>query len=234
MEKSHLIIGKGEVGKALYNVLKKHLGGVIISIIDKNEPIKNHFNVLHICYPYSEKFIKITKNYIKTYKPKLVIIHSTIKMGTTEKIGRIAVHSPIRGGHPYLEKSIITFVKYFAGSKAKQASGIFSRFCQIKCYKDPKITELAKLLCTTYYSWDIVFNKEVKKICDKEHLPFSEVYTEFNNSYNEGYEKLGKLEVIRPVLKFMKGKIGGHCIIPNCYFLNNKLTKFIINYNKKL
>lgn len=230
-QQKHLIIGAGEVGSALFKVLKPYFN---IFLRDKDSNLNGKFDVLHICYPPVENFINITKYYIKKYNPKLVIIHSTIPVGTTRKISKIAVHSPIRGVHPNLDKGIKTFVKYFGGKKAKEAAKIFSEIgIKTQVFKKPETTELLKILDTTYYGWNIIFAKEVKRICDKMKLNFEEVYTIANRDYNEGYKKLGKPNVVRPVLKAMPGKIGGHCIIPNCDLLDDWLTKIIKERNKK-
>lgn len=227
----HLIIGAGEVGSSLYSVLKKHYS---VFLCDKDSNLSGQFNVMHIAYPPVKNFVKITKNYIKKYKPKLVIIHATVPVGTTKKIAPFAVHSPIRGIHPYLADGIKTFVKYFGGRDAKKASDYFSEIgIKVENFKDSKATELLKILDTTYYAWNVVFSKEVKRICDNLELDFEQVYILPNKDYNEGYKKLGLHNVIRPVLKFMPGKIGGHCLIPNCDLLNDWLTKMIKQRNKK-
>ncbi len=227
----HLIIGAGEVGNSLYGVLKKHY---FVQLCDKNNNLSGRFEVLHIAYPPVKNFIKITKDYIKKYKPKLVIIHSTVPVGTTKKIAPFAVHSPIMGIHPRLADGIKTFVKYFGGRDAARASSYFSAIgIKVKNFEDSRATELLKILDTTYYAWNIVFSKEVKRICDSLGLDFDEVYTLPNKDYNDGYKKLGLPQVIRPVLKFMPGKIGGHCLIPNCDLLSDWLTKTIKQRNKK-
>ncbi len=228
--KKHIIIGGGEVGRSLFNVLKQYYN---IFLRDKNDDLSGKFDVVHICYPYNKNFIKISKSYIKKYKPSLLIIHSTISVGTTEKISPMAVHSPIRGLHPNLDKGIKTFVKYFGGPKAKEAAGYFSKIgIKTQCFKKSKTTELLKILDTTYYGWNIIFAKEVKRICDKLNLNFDEVYTIANQDYNEGYKKLGKQNVVRPVLKAMPGKIVGHCIVPNCDLFDDWITKIIKEKNK--
>ncbi|MCL5004509.1 MAG: hypothetical protein M1170_01015 [Patescibacteria group bacterium] len=229
--KKHLVIGAGEVGKSLFNVLRPHYN---IFLCDKNDGPDGKFDILHICYPNMKDFVKITKIYIKKYLPKLVIIHSTVPVGTIKKISSIAVHSPIRGIHPNLENGIKTFIKYFGGKKAKQAAKIFSDIgVKIQCFAKSETTELLKILDTTYYGWNIVFAKEVKRICDKLKLNFDEVYTIANSDYNNGYKKLGKSNVVRPVLKVMPGKIGGHCVIQNCDLLDDWVTKTIKERNKK-
>ena len=75
-----------------------------------------------------------------------------------------------------------------------------------------------------------------KVICKKNKIDFGEAYTQWNETYNQGYKKLGMNYVIRPVLKHIPGKIGGHCIISNCEILKksvpNKITSFILKSNK--
>ena len=227
----HLIIGAGETGTALKKVLSPRYD---VAIRDIDNSISGPFPVLHICYPPIKDFVAVTKKYIEEYLPGLVIIHATVPVGTTRKVGEIAVHSPIRGVHPNLHKGIMTFIKYFGGEKAREAARIFSRAgVKTKILKNPETTELAKILDTTYYGWNIIFAKETKRICDTLNLDFQEVYTIPNMDYNAGYKKLRKPNVIRPVLKPTPGKIGGHCLIPNCELLDDWLTKTIKERNKK-
>ncbi|MBI4993486.1 hypothetical protein HZC33_00800 [Candidatus Wolfebacteria bacterium] len=229
--KKHLIIGAGQIGNALYKVLSPYYN---VFVIDKNDKIDGNFDVMHICYPNMKDFIKITKAYIKKYHSKSVIIHSTVPVGTTKRISSMAVHSPIRGLHPNLEKGIKTFVKYFGGKKANEAAKIFSGIgIDTQCFKKSETTELLKILDTTYYGWNIIFAKEVKNICDKFGVDFEEAYVIPNQHYNEGYKKMGKQHFIRPVLKHMPGKIGGHCVVSNCDLLDSWITKTIKQRNKK-
>lgn len=227
----HLVIGAGEVGQAIYEVLKGHYKA---DIRDVEDGLKGPYDVLHIAYPPVLGFVDITKRYIKKYKSELVIVHSTVPVGTTSKIGKNAVHSPIRGIHPHLAEGIKTFVKYFAGEKAEEASAYFKKIrVPVKTFKKPETTELAKILDTTYYGWNIIFAKEVARICEEEGLDFDDVYTTPNKDYNEGYMKLGKENVVRPVLKATPGKIGGHCVVPNCDLLDDWLTKVIKERNEQ-
>lgn len=227
---THLIIGRGEVGTALFKILSPRYN---VRIRDKDENIKGHFDVLHAAYPWQKNFVRVTKAYIRAYKPNLVVIHSTVPVGITKKVGGQAVMSPIRGDHPNLQKGIQTFVKYFGGPKAKEAARVFSAIgIKTKQCKNAETAELLKILDTTYYAWNIIFAKEVKRICDKINLDFNEVYMIPNTDYNEGYKKLGKPNVIRPILKPIPGPIGGHCLIPNTEFLDDWLTKTIKKRNK--
>jgi len=226
---NHLVIGAGEVGQAIYQILKKKHP---VSLRDKDNAVSGRFDVLHVCYPPIKDFLKATKGYIRQYRPRLVIIHSTVPLGMTRKIGSFAVHSPIRGIHPHLVKGIMTFVKYFGGPQAKKAAGYFSAAgVKTKVLSRPETTELLKILDTTYYGWNIVFAKESKRICDRFGLDFDEVYTFPNRDYNIGYSKLGMAHVVRPVLKAVSGKIGGHCVVPNTFLLKDWLTNSLRKRN---
>lgn len=226
----HLVVGAGEIGRAVRNVLSKKFD---VSIRDKDDEVPGEFGVLHIAYPPIKNFLEITKKYIKKYKPDLVIVHATVPVGFTKKLGKSAVHSPVRGVHPHLEEGILTFEKYFGGPKAKEAAEIFEKL-GVKAVTFPKAetTELMKILDTTYYGWNIVFNKEAKRLCDKFGVDFEDVYMRANKDYNEAYTKLGMPHVVRPVLKYMDGDIGGHCVIPNTKLLNDWLTNTLKNRNK--
>ena len=227
---THLIIGKGEVGKALVKVLSPHYK---IKSRDINDILRGSFDVLHIAYPWQKNFARVTKRYIREYSPRLVIIHATVPVGTTKNIGKIAAHSPVRGEHPNLAKGIKTFVKYFGGQKAKEAAKIFQDIgIRTKTFKKAETTELGKILDTTYYAWNIIFAKEVARVCKERGLDFDEVYTIPNTDYNEGYKKLGRQNVIRSILKPTRGPIGGHCLIPNAKLLESWVTKVIRERNK--
>jgi len=247
----HLIIGAGEVGTAVFNVLRKHYPTFIR---DKEDGLEGRFEVLHIAYPPAKGFVQTTKKHAEKYKPRLVIIHSTVPVGTTKKIGTMAVHSPIRGMHSkshhpgtnhmgkqskvrgdsvYFAKTIKNFVKYFGGPKAEIAAAYFSEIgVPTRCFNKSETTELAKILDTTYYGWNVIFAKEVKRICDKHSLDFDEVYTIPNQHYNQGYKKHGLRHVVRPVLKHIPGGIGGHCVVPNAYLLDDWLTKTLRERNE--
>lgn len=227
---THLIIGGGEVGRALLEILSPHYD---IQLRDVSDNVQGHFDVLHIAYPHAENFIKITKKYIEEYAPALVVIHSTVPVGAAKAIGDMAVSSPVRGTHPNLAEGIQTFVKYFGGPKAKEAADIFANIgVPTRVFEKAETAELGKLLDTAYYAWNIIFAKEVKRVCDENGLDFDEVYTIPNKDYNEGYKKLGRPNVIRPILEPTPGPIGGHCVIPNTELLDDWLMEIIKERNK--
>ncbi len=228
-----LIIGRGEVGQSLYHVLKTAHSAKIRDkrpLLEEKQGATPRFEVLHICFPYFKGFEEEVKKYQKQYGPKYTIIHSTVPLGTSRKCK--SFHSPIRGSHPNLTKSIKTFIKYLAPADMKLKTYFAAANIKVKMFDKQETTELLKILSTTYYAWNIIFCKEVKKICDKHKLDFNEVYTRPNQTYNEGYEILRKTNVRRPILEPMPGPIGGHCLIPNCELLKSKITSLLLKFNK--
>ena len=223
-----LIIGAGEIGTSLFNVLKT---AHEVKIRDVEDLEMDGVEVLNICYPYSDAFVEVTNAYIEKYKPTLVIIHSTVKIGTTREIGEIAVHSPCHGKHPNLEEGLKAFKKFIGGEDIGQMNLAhdYLNYAGIRgiIVESPETSELSKILCTTYYGWNLIFMKEVAKICERYGASFDEVYTLWNTYYNEGYQKLGQDQFTRPVLKNVEGKIGGHCVIPNCDLIDSIITNII-------
>ena len=208
-----LIIGEGEVGKALRNVL--------------HYPLSSQPEIIHICFPYSKTFESDTLQYIKKTNAKLVIIHSTVQIGTTsnilEKVNIPVVHSPVQGQHPDLTKSILYFVKFVGTTDIKAFSQTIKELSNLRCVQlsSPETSELGKMFSTSYYGLCIAWHREMKTICDELDIDFEEAVTDFNAAYNEGYHKF-KSNVIRPILTPPEGSIGGHCVTQNARLLEEK------------
>lgn len=209
----HVVIGLGEVGSAIQRVFSA-------DGYDKSQDnnILEQYDYLHICITYSDNFIEIVKDYQKRLAPLYTIIHSTVPVGTSRKCN--ALHSPIRGIHPNLYEGIMTFPKFIGGEQGSLVADVFrkSGLKVILCDKQ-ETTELGKLLDTEYYRACIEFTKRAGTECDKYGVPFHEVYTLFNLTYNEGYTSLNHKEYIRPVLQNIKTDIGGHCVTQNAKLL---------------
>src|SRR5437016_6979836 len=98
-----VVIGLGEVGKPLLELLSEHYNALGIDIappVGEVGPV----DVLHVCYPFEIKdFIVETVRYINLFKPILTIINSTVGIGTTREVaqrsGAAVAHSPVRGKH---------------------------------------------------------------------------------------------------------------------------------------
>jgi len=218
----HLIAGYGEVGKSLHEVL-----GEALYADRKSGTWKfggPSVDVLHICIPYKTpiQFVTAVNKYKVYSAAKLVIVHSTVPVGTCDALE--VVHSPIRGVHPHLTEGIRTFPKYFGGKRAKESAKIFSDIgIKTRVYPTARTTEALKLWDTTQYGRLIMLEKEIHRWCVKNKIDFDAVYTQANKDYNKGYTKLGMPHVVRPYLKHIKGPIGGHCVVPNAKLLKVKL-----------
>ncbi len=232
------ILGYGQIGQAISKFYKNPL----IKDLNRDDGLIG-VDILHICVPYSDKFVEIITEEIKKINPKLAIIHSTTAPGTTKELaskfpGRV-VHSPIRGIHPNLYKGIKTFVK-FIGADDKKAGLMAKKHLEwlgikTKLLPSSIASELGKVFDTSYYGVCIAWHGEMKKICDLLKVDFDQSVTDFNNTYNEGYKKLGMGNVVRPVLCPPQGYIGGHCVIPNAKILKkilaSKALDLILDYD---
>jgi UDP-N-acetyl-D-mannosaminuronate dehydrogenase len=231
------ILGYGQIGKALYKIYKEN--NIIPKIKDLD--IKCNFkdlDILNVCIPFSEKFSKKIIFEIINNKPNITIIHSTVPIGTIRDIEKKLnfkykiVHSPVRGNHPKLKKSIKTFLKYIGTNDINVGRLVKKHFKKIgiksKILNSTEHTEAFKLFCTTYYGLCIVWHNEMKKICNFFDLDF-DLIRDWNISYNYGYSDIKQKKYNRPILYYSKNnKIGGHCIIPNAKMLNKQFNSTLI------
>ena len=210
-----LVIGnKGQIGSAIQKILSKKYS---VKGIDKGDILLNKkFDAIFVCIPYDKNFVKEVKRYQKIYLKEggLTIIHSTVQIGTTEKLD--AVHAPIRGKHPDLYEGIKTFGMGIGGIHCGAVAYIYTP-CGISCHLtiSSRETEAFKLFDTEYYRRCILFMREVYEFCEKNDLDFDFIYRWGNESYNAGYSALGMSQFVRPILKYVPGPVGGHCIEPN-------------------
>jgi UDP-N-acetyl-D-mannosaminuronate dehydrogenase len=153
----------------------------------------------------------------------------------------MTVHSPVRGIHPRLYQGIKTFVKYI-GADNKKAGEMAKKHLEslgikTKVFTPSITTEIGKLLDTSYYGLVIAWHGEMKKVCNQFGVDFDKAVTDFNETYNEGYAKLGKKNVVRPVLYPPKEGISGHCIVPNARILKqyseSRALDLILDYQGK-
>jgi UDP-N-acetyl-D-mannosaminuronate dehydrogenase len=218
-----VILGMGEVGQTLFDLLVDRKFDCVGIDLDnskckkysENEVIKNP-EYLHICLPGElTGFTDIVLNWINKIKNiQVVIIHSTVKPGTTktiqEKLSIPILFSPVRGVHKRFLNDIKKYTKFisFDGIEIdlKIKKDLENRFEKIDWMSTTKTAELAKILVdTTYYGWLINYAQITKMICEKENVDFEEMW----KFADEIHENLGN----RP--KMFPGIIGGHCVIPN-------------------
>ena len=218
-----IILGMGEVGETLFDLLvDRKFDCIGIDLDDskcknytENEIIENP-QYLHVCLPGElEKFTDIVIDWINKIKNiEVVVIHSTVKPGTTKSIQEKSsipiLFSPVRGIHKRFLDDIKKYTKFisFDGKEinSKIKKDLENRFEKVDWMSTTKTAELAKILVdTTYYGWLINYAQITKMICEKENVDFDEMW----KFADEIHENLGN----RP--KMFPGIIGGHCVIPN-------------------
>ena len=218
-----IILGMGEVGETLFDLLVDRKFDCIGIDLDnskcknytENEIIENP-QYLHVCLPGElEKFTDIVIEWINKIKNiQVVVIHSTVKPGTTKTIQERSsipiLFSPVRGVHRRFLDDIKKYTKFisFDGTEinSKIKKDLENRFEKVDWMSTTKTAELAKILVdTTYYGWLINYAQITKMICEKENVDFDEMW----KFADEIHENLGN----RP--KMFPGIIGGHCVIPN-------------------
>ena len=218
-----IILGMGEVGETLFDLLVER-GIDCVGIDLDSSKCKNYsentiienLEYLHVCLPGElSQFVDITVNWINKIEGiKVVVVHSTVKPGTTksiqEKLNIPILFSPVRGVHKRFLDDIKKYTKFISSDDKQVDSKIKidleKRFKKVNWMSTTKTAELAKILVdTTYYGWLINYAQITKMICEKEGVDFDEMW----KFADEIHENLGN----RP--KMYPGIIGGHCVIPN-------------------
>lgn len=236
MRETALIVGLGEVGMALLEVLAQAHdvymedegkdGREWYCPLPAGEPV----DVMHVCVPYSDEFIPFVHRLRVHYGPAHTVVHSTVPVGTCNKLG--VTHSPVMGRHPHLVDGLLSHTKFIGGPDAGPIAEHLRR-AGLRCYvtDKPETTELVKLLSTLYYAVCVEFTKEVKRQCDELGTPF-ELWTLWTDAYNEGVIATGHPELVRPNLIPIMQTIGGHCLMPNLDLIESVFADFVRERNR--
>lgn len=221
----HLIIGAGEIGKALQGIFN-------CDIRDIKSDLQGEYDIIHIAYPYFDGFIKSVLDYQKQYNAKYVVVHSTVPVGTCEVAG--FHHSPVTGVHPHLKNSILTFTKFVSGENAEFIAKEFRNYgIPAKSIYKQGNTEAGKLFGLLIYGINVLLEKEIYQYCLDNNLNYEIVYKDFVKMYNEGYLKMGMDWAKMYELTHKEGGIGGHCVIQNAPTLKTDFSEILARLNNK-
>lgn len=231
----NLVVGMGEVGSSLYRLLDEY-DTTFVRDLEPKESI-SEIDVMHICFPYSKRFVEQVKNYIEQYDPQITIVYSSVPVGTCESIGDEIIHSPVEGIHPLLEESFTKFDRWL-GCVSDGALDFATRFWyrlarEVVTCKSSRYTEFLKLRSTAKYGVNLVWTDFEKEIADQIGMQF-ECVKAYDEGYNKLYRDLGLFKYQRYILDPPEGKIGGHCIRENAVLLNDQYPHPMLKAIKKM
>jgi len=243
-----LIIGLGEVGRPLFELIRESERFIVYGFdIDSKkmrevgqEKLPSEVDFMHVCIPCPSRneFVNTIVGYVKQFKPKLVIINTTVPPGTTKDVHKhcdcLVAHSPVRGVHKSLEHmkwELKRWTKYIGGANAEAARIAREHFEKLglktKVLKSCAETELAKLFETTYRAWMIACFQEMHRISKHFEADFDDAVDFLEDTH--------RVRLDRPLM--FPDVIGGHCIIPNTVLLlgsyDSEFLRLILKSNEK-
>ncbi|MGI0073240.1 MAG: hypothetical protein ACREA3_05465 [Nitrosotalea sp.] len=242
MNKKHIVAGLGEIGSPILQLISKAALTVGYDIneklMDKKKFIKYEklgTSFLHICIPFSEKFIPNVISLSKRFSPDVIVIHSTISPGTTAKLQTKfsipIIYSATRGVHKRMLYDLKRYTKFYSiepnAPKAKWASLTYANLMKkcgvkVKRMSTPLTLELAKIVVdTSYYGWLINYAQLSNMIAINHKVDYDEMWS----FADEIHKFLGN----RP--KMFPGFIGGHCILPNLDLIHIQTLDLIKKIN---
>ena len=223
MNSTVVVVGLGEVGKPLLEVMKDSYRtfGVDINL---PAPV-SQCDVMHICFPFQgDKFVRQVVEYIHQYRAALTVINSTVAPGTTRSIavesGTAVVNSPVRGKHVRMQEELLHYTKFVGALDPRSGQRAVEHFegsgMKAKLLASPEASEIAKLTETTYFGLLIAWAQEIQRYCVKLGVNYDEVVS--------FYEEIRFF----PPVKYFPGEIGGHCVMPNIDILLQKFPSNLL------
>lgn len=223
MNQTVIVVGLGEVGKPLLEIMKSRHQTFGVDI---NQPASiSQCDVMNICFPFqSGKFVGQVVEYIHQYRPALTVINSTVAPGTTRSIaaesGTAVVNSPVRGKHARMREEMLHYVKFVGALDARSGQCAVEHFEEVgmktMLLTSPEASEIAKLTETTYFGLMIAWAQEVERYCIK-----------FGANYDEVVSFYDEIKFFPPV-KYLPGVIGGHCVMPNIDILRQQFSSGLL------
>jgi UDP-N-acetyl-D-mannosaminuronate dehydrogenase len=224
MQQTVVIVGLGEVGKPLLEILKRRYQ---VFGVDINQPASvSRCDVMHVCFPFQGgEFVRHVVEYINQYRPDLTVINSTVAPGTTRSIaaesGAAVVHSPVRGKHARMQEEMLHYAKFVGALDRQSGQCALEHFegvgMKTKLLSSPEATEIAKLTETTYFGLMIAWAQEVERYCMKLGAHYDEVVSFYD-----------EIKFFPPV-KYFPGVIGGHCVMPNIGILRQHFPSSLLD-----
>ncbi len=223
MEQIVIVVGLGEVGKPLLEIVKSKHQTFGVDI-DLSAPVAR-CDVMHVCFPFqNDTFVEQVLEYIRQYRPTLTVINSTVAPGTTRCIavesGTAVVNSPVRGKHARMQREMLHYAKFVGAVDRQSGQHAVEHFegvgMKTKLLTSPEASEIAKLTETTYFGLMIAWAQEVERYCIKLGANYDEVVSFYD-----------EIKFFPPV-KYFPSVIGGHCVMPNIAILRQQFPSGLL------
>lgn len=214
-----LLIGHGEVGAAVHKYFIQYYEHIDIIDHELVTGVSKGYDFMLVCIPYTSlsAFLRTIRGYKSRFKCRNIIVFSTVPIGTCEKL--YAAHVPIEGRHPNLYESLKKWDIFlgYDGYNLKELVPFFIKADKVPYVFPTRCTELLKLQSTLQYGINIEFARFVNDMCSQYGVDYTAV-EHYNKCYNKLYSDDKRIN--RYVLLPPNGKIGGHCVVPNCDILD--------------
>lgn len=226
-----LIVGRGEIGNSLYNILKRVYAVWCEDIKPElriMDGIPKEIQIIHVCVRYTDQFKATIETYQKLYPDAKFNVCTTVPVGTVEKFGPNFVHSTTRGLHPHLELGLQTITKHIGGPYSMGFKNYFEAAgipCHIHALS--RTTELLHILNNCHYGANILFAEEASRLCREYGVDFYD-YLKYTETNNDGYMAMGMKTKVRTIATPPQGKIGGHCLTMSANLIPKELRGTLI------
>jgi UDP-N-acetyl-D-mannosaminuronate dehydrogenase len=218
-----IIIGQGEIGGPLTTILSTTYRCMAVDI----EPVevRQPCSVMHVCYPFQiADFVGTTAEYVRKYRPELVVINSTVVPGTTRKVAEASgvrvVYSPVRGKHRRMREDLMKYAKFVGGAEDAWVAAAEAHFASagFKTARFPSAEagELAKLVETTWLGVLVAFAQEAERFA-----------AESGAAYEDLRAFISEVDFLPHHI--FPGVIGGHCVMPNIALLKQQFTSEMLD-----
>jgi len=120
----NIVIGMGEIGRPWFNLVsqvKKALGIDLDSEKCIGKWSGEQIEILHVSIPYNKSFVNTMIDYALKFKPKMIVVHSTVKPFTTKELHEDKrlrkikiIYSAVRGVHARMESDLKKYDKFYS------------------------------------------------------------------------------------------------------------------------
>jgi hypothetical protein len=213
------VAGLGQVGSALWRLFDRTCRVIPVDP-DRGYNLSSNVDVvdhLHIAFPFGKEFIPDVMYWIKILDPICLIIHSTVKPGTTRelahkcledtstRVGSNIVHSSVMGKHPFLSEHVGLFVKVIGGlnEEAMKLSSTFLKKAGLVVigFDSPEHSEWATLMLKLREAMEWTFAEQMYTWCKENDINMNQIYGAYTQAWNRGHTEIGDMDSLYPILE---------------------------------